>query len=315
MSNGFIQLPRSLLEHPSVKKAPAEQFKVLIILISNLRYSPELFDDHGLIFEVQKGEFCTTYDELAKLAEVDRNHAVRAIKRFSKPTNFFTFDKQIFKSQILTYEVKRKKTLIKLLHQDTYDLLIKQSEMKCDTKVKRSRNESEMQKNKDNKVNKEKEKNNKKENPEKIAFREWVFLTQSEYDKLLARVGQQRLDLMLDILDGYNTQRQKCYPSDYGAMKKNSWVEKRASEGTETQKPFWEIHREIATKASQELKSQFYEIRVNGAEASFIALQGQQAPFTLKFSDKGFRESFNVTLKDKGFKRLQAVQKIELEAI
>jgi hypothetical protein len=156
---GFIQIPRSLLNHPSVRKAPVEQFKVLITLIANLRYSPELFDDHGLIFEVQVGEICITYDELAKLADVDRNHAVRAIKRFSEFKKIVTFDKEIFESQILTYEVKRKKTLIKIVHKETYDLIKNQSEMKCDTKVKRSRNESETQKNKDNKENKENKEN------------------------------------------------------------------------------------------------------------------------------------------------------------
>jgi hypothetical protein len=84
IKTGFIQLPRSLLFHPIVINAPAEQFKVLVLLISQIRFSSEFFNDHGLIFEVKPGEYCTTYDDLAKLAKVDRNHAVRAIQRFSK---------------------------------------------------------------------------------------------------------------------------------------------------------------------------------------------------------------------------------------
>lgn len=213
MSNGYIQIPRSLIEHPSVKKAPAEQFKVLIVLLSHLRYLPELFDDHGLIFEVQKGEFCTTYDELGTLANVDRNHAVRAIRRFSEPTKILTFDKQIFESQILTYEVKRKKTLIKLLHRETYDLLLNQSEMNFDTKVKRSRNESEMQKNKDNKDKKE---NTKKEiNKEKTKFLDFVFLSGDEHAKLIAALGSVKTQEFIESLNNHIGSKGDSYKSHY----------------------------------------------------------------------------------------------------
>jgi len=37
---------------------------------------------------------------------------------------------------------------------------------------------------------------------------------------------------MLDILDAFNTTNQKHYPSDYGALKRNSWVHKKALENT-----------------------------------------------------------------------------------
>jgi len=237
MCNGFVQYPRSLLFHPDVIDAPAEQFKVLILLISKLRFIPELHNDHGLIFEVKVGEFCTTYDELAELAKVDRNHAVRAIKRFSKVQKV-ACDKEIFESQIVTCEVKRKKTLIKLVHKETYDLLLKHSEMKSEIKVKRSRHESETQKNKDNKENKENKEKNKKEKISeipKIKFREWVELTQSEYDSLLL-THSDMLNSMLDILDAWNASRQEHYKSDAGALKTGGWVYKKAKKEKESDK-------------------------------------------------------------------------------
>lgn len=85
-----------------------------------------------------------------------------------------------------------------------------------------------------------KEKEVKKENikEKKIAIREWVELSQSEIDKLFHEHGDKLANAMLDILDGYNTSRQRHYTSDYGALKKGNWVHEKAVKATQPPIPF-----------------------------------------------------------------------------
>lgn len=71
------------------------------------------------------------------------------------------------------------------------------------------------------KVKKTKQKGNKKER-ETIAFRDNVFLTQKEYDRLLEKYGQDRTDKMLDKLDSYKGSSGKTYENDSKAI--TSWV-------------------------------------------------------------------------------------------
>lgn len=63
--------------------------------------------------------------------------------------------------------------------------------------------------------------------PAKIKFREFVQLTQAEYDSLLAKNGQAMLDLMLDCLDSYKGSSGKAYESDFHTMKQGGWVVNR----------------------------------------------------------------------------------------
>jgi len=63
-----------------------------------------------------------------------------------------------------------------------------------------------------------------------ISVREWVKITPNQQKTLIAKYGQSLTDVMLDILDAYNTSRQKHYASDYGTMKEGGWVHHKALE-------------------------------------------------------------------------------------
>lgn len=63
--------------------------------------------------------------------------------------------------------------------------------------------------------------------PSKIKFRELVELTQTEYDSLLEKNGQEFLNLMLDALDAYKGSSGKKYDSDFHTMKQGGWVVNR----------------------------------------------------------------------------------------
>ncbi|WP_138992728.1 hypothetical protein [Larkinella sp. C7] len=59
-------------------------------------------------------------------------------------------------------------------------------------------------------------------NKDKIAFRENVYLQQSEYDKLEKEFGKDFADRCLDKLSNYKLSHGKSYKSDYGAI--HNWV-------------------------------------------------------------------------------------------
>lgn len=67
----------------------------------------------------------------------------------------------------------------------------------------------------------------------KIKFKEFVELTQTEYDSLLTKHGQEFLNRMLDILDAYKGSSGKKYASDYHTMKLGGWVYNRAKQDQE----------------------------------------------------------------------------------
>ncbi len=70
----------------------------------------------------------------------------------------------------------------------------------------------------------------------KIKFRELVELTQEEYDSLLAKNGQEFLNLMLDTLDSYKGSSGKKYDSDFHTMKQGGWVVSRVKKDLKEQK-------------------------------------------------------------------------------
>ena len=77
-----------------------------------------------------------------------------------------------------------------------------------------------------------KEKKEKEVNPQspllKIKFREFVELSQKEFDSLLSKNGADFLKAMLDILDSYKGSTGTTYKSDYHTLKEGGWVVERA---------------------------------------------------------------------------------------
>jgi hypothetical protein len=58
----------------------------------------------------------------------------------------------------------------------------------------------------------------------KIKIREYVFISQSELDKLNSEFSEHEVNWMLDKLNDYKASVGKTYKSDYGAI--NNWVKK-----------------------------------------------------------------------------------------
>ncbi len=132
MSQGFIQIPRSLLDHPSFMKAPADQRYFLIWIIQNSRFLPSDFDDHGITIQLLPGQLCGTIRQFAEDANVKKGVVERSMARFSK-------------FQILRQEVRHTKTVITITHKDTYELIKSYSETTCGTRKRQEKDKKKTQ--------------------------------------------------------------------------------------------------------------------------------------------------------------------------
>jgi len=138
--SGFIAIPRSLQDDENFQLLNLKGqfiFKRLIELVM-IKKTP--FDDHGLIFTLQPGQFCTTYRQLATLChdEISKNDIERNLLKLEK-------------LGFLRLEVRQKKTIITITHKETYETLLNINETRNETNLRQSRDIKEQ----DNNINKE----------------------------------------------------------------------------------------------------------------------------------------------------------------
>lgn len=158
-------------------------------------------------------------------------------------------------------------------------------------------------------IPKKEKKPTKAPEPEKIPFRENVFLTQEERDKLLAEVGAEQFEWMLDRLSAYKASSGQKYDCDAATMWKNHWV-----------RDAWEKHiknpqasrpgsappagnEELAKKVERQYVSQFYKITVSYDRVEFISNSGNREPEILKFTENGFSDRLKGLIEKYKFNR------------
>lgn len=128
MSSGFIQIPRSLLNHPTVLGAPIAQRWVLLMLIEGACFIPTVQDDHGKLISLNVGQIMITRRGFADHINVTSNDVYRALERFESV-------------QILSQQVIHKKTIVTIIHSDTYNLI--KNEVNQGLSLKRAKSEPE----------------------------------------------------------------------------------------------------------------------------------------------------------------------------
>ncbi len=227
MANGFIKLPRSLFTDSIWKELSPHCQIIFIEILARVCYSPQKFLDHGKIIELEPGQICTTIRAIQKWCgpHFSKNDIERSIK-------------QLILCGFLRQEVRHVKSIITISHTETYDYLLNNVETGNETRLRQDRDKIETQNKKDKKDKKVKEEEKvKKEEIPKIAFREFVALTQEQYDKHLSTYGQAFFDSMLDALDVWRGGKKEEYLKelgpdyDYNVMKKAGWVYKKIKEG------------------------------------------------------------------------------------
>jgi hypothetical protein len=130
MTTGFIQIPRSLLSHPTVRTCSDSYFRILFTIIENLAFAPCQQDDHGKLIDLQPGQFMCTDRELEKLTGSSDSTCRRAIARFESVG-------------IMKQEVKHTKKIITFTHLDTCNLIKNGGEAAREAKAKQKRSTKE----------------------------------------------------------------------------------------------------------------------------------------------------------------------------
>lgn len=84
MHNGFIQISRDLFDHPCFEDAPANYWKVIMIMMKLACFKDRIFDDHGKKMILKPGEFCCTIRHLAELCDIPKTSLERVLSVFLK---------------------------------------------------------------------------------------------------------------------------------------------------------------------------------------------------------------------------------------
>lgn len=213
----FFAIPHSLRSNPIWRNAKLAYKLLLVTIISRLAHTKSTYDDHGTPVEVNPGQILITEVQLIEWCKSDWGNEVKFDKNI-----IHRGKKYFYKYQIMNQKVNRKKMLITYTYPDIYEDKKIQIEPRNEPKVNQKRTKVEPEKKKEKKEkNEEEEKNIKKE---KIAFREFVTLTQDEHKKLLDLHKIEKLNRMLDKLNSYKGRSGKEYKSDYSALDAGSWV-------------------------------------------------------------------------------------------
>jgi len=142
---------------------------------------------------------------------------------------------------------------------------------------------------------KEKNLGKRESDPPKISFKEFVNLTQDEYDKLVEFIGKEQTEEMIESLNNFKGSTGKKYVSDYHTIRQ--WVNRDKKEG-KTSKVTSPSNRKKAETAFQFQKSDSCYIELNQDSVAFIPTIGaNQMPVLLKFSENGFEDQLNNLLR------------------
>ncbi|GJM80164.1 hypothetical protein HMSSN139_26600 [Paenibacillus sp. HMSSN-139] len=185
-----------------------------ILLLAN--HESNTWEFRGDVYDVQPGQFITSLDSL-------KEHCASDVTTQNIRTALLKLEKHGF----LTNESTKKNRLITVVNWGIYqgceDSTNKEVNRQPTNNQQTANNQLTTNKN-DKKYKNEK----KKDIIPKIAFAEFVSLTQEEYDKLVSTHGEDRTKRMIEILNNYKGSSGKKYKSDYLAIL--NWVIKRLEE-------------------------------------------------------------------------------------
>ena len=119
--------------------------------------------------------------------------------------------------------------LVNLIDSSIYDINSEDSNQQVNQRATNEQPTSNHEQERIRKNKNEKEEHKKKILKEKVQFREFVSLTQTEHDQLVAGHGKDFVNSMLDTLNAYKGGSGKQYKDDYFTMTTGGWVFKQVS--------------------------------------------------------------------------------------
>lgn len=142
--------------------------------------------------------------------------------------------------------------------------------------------------------------------PEKKAYRDFVNLTESQYEELLKIYGSDEMrQKALDILNNGKASKGYKYKNDFFVMKENEWVwvrvfEKKESKFSKVSGGDSEVNRKIAEEAQKIWKSQHYIIEVLSKAVEIIP-KGPGTAIVINYTELGFKDQLESALNKKNF--------------
>lgn len=226
---GYIRIPRTLRTDSLWLELDSRERHAFDELLYRMAFKETVQDDHGILITVKPFQLLMTQRKFVEWCNSTKPKEMEKfnqsfVKRFLEKIKMYGFS---------TQEVNHTKTLLTIVKKDICEV----GDSENDSTLTQERLKIDSEKKKEKKDEKEKEKKLNKENPSKKSIREWVCLTEDEIDKFFHMHGDSLGNLMLDILDSYNTSRMERYKSDYGALKTNGWVHKEAIKRNTPLKP------------------------------------------------------------------------------
>lgn len=132
MSDGYFSIPRSLSRDPLWMDLPLACKQVFLIILDHAVYVPTKHNDHGHIIDLSPGQYCGSYATIQELMGKDfsRVEAERAAKK-------------LILVKFLRQEVRHRKSIFTISHQDTYDLIKKNFEARNEANLRQTMPKSE----------------------------------------------------------------------------------------------------------------------------------------------------------------------------
>lgn len=139
-SEGFIKIPRSLLDDPLWNSLSPVYQHIFIIIFKNACYKPRKFDDHGHILDLKPGQLCISEDDLRKLCHksISENDIHRCIVKLK----LYGF---------LSQKVNHKKSILTITYTSIYEDFKNQNEPISEPNLNQTRTKLEPQTKKDKK--------------------------------------------------------------------------------------------------------------------------------------------------------------------
>ena len=313
MAEGFIKIPRSLLNSETWEKLIPKHKVVFLTIMKIVCYRPFSFDDFGVIINLLPGQVCTTYKELADKCGkgINKNDSERGIKKLKL-------------LRFVSTEVRHKKTIISITHPDICSQINSLSETTSETNLRQERDKLEMQKKKEKKEKKEKNIKPtgspiatslleyfifslKKYVPEvvKIPKAKTVF----EFDKLLSHYTEEEIKKTIDYahktkfwapLIKNPAKLEEHFSTMLGQLRRQNEPSQNANLIEENKKFSLKIHAEYySTNGRIDVTNTAIEFIMNG--------QGINNFESISYEESGFQERVKNSLSKKNFKKKEKI--------
>lgn len=299
MNEGFIKIPRSLLNSLSWRAATIKQRALLIEILARVVWAPTDFYVHGKIISLEKGQYCSSIRRMVEEFNPEHVRGKKSTFIFSK-NDIERGLKYFLDIGVVRQEVRHDITIITVSLSKFYEEDKIVNETARETLLRQKRDTKE-----EDKEYIPKEKKKKKETPKdpgKIAFKEFVFLTQEQFDKLVAEHGAPFVEEMLEELNAYKGSHGKIYPSDYHTMTGRGWVLKKVK--TEAAAP--KQQKTIREKVMETFRNaEIYNQAECNITPEAISFTRGMTHAQLRFNEKGFWDQFTNILQKFGINNKQ----------